>query len=146
MKKLALFMIMALGLAATACGRENVTHDSSVLPEKARTTLSQNFTSAVTLVEIEKDMGSVKEYEVTLANGSEVTFDGAGEWTSIDTPANVAVPSGLVPTAIANYVKTKHAGALIVGIEKERKGYEVELNNGLDINFDLQGNFVSYDK
>lgn len=136
----------ALALGMGACASETVTHDASQLPAEARDVISRNFTSAISLIETEKSMGSVSEYEVTLTDGSEITFKGNGEWKSIDTPNNIAVPAGLVPTAIAKYVAEKHAGALIVGIEKNKKGYEIELSNNVEMNFDTAGNFVSYDK
>lgn len=137
---------LALTVGISACSSKDITHDAGQLPVKVRDLISQNFTSAVSLVEIEKDYGKVSEYEVTLTDGSEISFYPNGEWKSVDTPTNKAVPAGLVPTSIANFVKDKHAGALIVGIEKEKKGYEVELSNGVDILFDLTGNFVKYDK
>lgn len=145
MKLHALLAVLAITLGATACSSETVTHDAGILPGKARTLISQNFTSAISLVEEEKSMGSVKEYEVTLADGSEISFTADGEWKSIDTPNNRPIPAGLVPTAIAKYVASKHAGAFIVGLEKKKNGYEVELSNGVDMEFDSIGNFVKYD-
>lgn len=135
---------MTAGLSA--CSQESVSHDANTLPSKAHEVLARNFTSAISLVKEEKDFGSVSEYEVTLTDGSEVTFSGDGDWKSVETPNNIAVPAGIVPTAISNYVRQKHAGALIVGIEKNKKGYDVELSNGIDMQFDKTGNFVAYDK
>ena len=143
--KTRLFLLgCALAGLFAACTSESTTHDATKLPESARNLISRNFTSAISLVEEEKSMGSVKEYEVTLTDGSEITFTGSGDWKSVDTPAGIAVPSGLVPTAIQSYVDTKHQGAFIDGIEKNKKGYEVELSNNIEIQFDMAGNFVSY--
>lgn len=135
--------MLALGLSA--CSSKDVSHDATRLPSKARDVISQNFTSAISLIEEEKDFGKVTEYEVTLTDGSEITFNSGGEWTSVNTPNNIPVPAGLVPTAISTYVAEKHAGALIVGIEKDKKGFEVELSNDLDLQFDSSGNFMKYD-
>lgn len=145
MRLKSLIMALSLCLGLTACSKTEVSHNADVLPDKARTVLSQNFTSAITLVKTTTSAGSSKEYDVILANGTEVEFKGNGEWTSIETPSNVAVPSGLIPTAISNYVKTKHAGALIVGIEKEKNGFSIDLSNDIELNFDLEGNFVAPD-
>lgn len=145
MKLKSLITALSFCVIITACSKTEVSHNANVLPEKARTVLSQNFTSAITLVKTTSSVASSKEYEVTLANGTEIEFKGNGEWTSVETPSNVAVPSGLVPTAISNYVKTKHAGAIIVGIEKEKKGYSIDLSNDIELNFDQEGNFLSQD-
>ncbi len=56
-----------------------------------------------------------------------------------------AVPEGIVPAAIKTYIKTKHINKFVIEIKKERKEYEVELNNGIDIVFDKNGNFKRYD-
>lgn len=146
MKLIALFAACALALGATACSSESISHDATQIPAKARNLISSNFTSAISLVETEKNLGSVHEYEVTLTDGTEITFNGGGEWESIDTPAGTPVPAGLVPTAIAEYVEQKHAGAFIIGIEKNKKGYEIELSNRVEIQFDAAGNFMNYDK
>lgn len=137
-------VLMSTGMSA--CASESVSHDANELPAKARNLISQNFTSAVSVIDIEKSMGSVKEYEVVLSDGIEISFTGSGEWKSIDTPNNVPVPEGLVPTSIARFVAEKHAGAFVVGLEKEKNGFDVTLSNGLKIEFDQGGNFIKYDK
>ena len=144
-KLLLLVGIALLGAGTVACSKDNVSHDANTLPSKAHELLAQNFNSAISLVNEEKEFGKVEEYEVTLSDGTQVTFSSDGEWKSVDTPNNLSVPAGLVPTSIADYVKDKHNGAFIVGIEKEKKGFEVELSNGIDMKFDTSGNFISYD-
>lgn len=134
------FALVAVGI--TGCSKTSVSHDADSLPEKARTTLAQNFTAAVTLVKSETNVGSTTEYDVTLSNGTEIVFRGNGEWDSVETPNDIPVPSGMIPTAIADYVKEKHTGALIVGIDKERTGYEVDLSNGVELSFDKDGNII----
>lgn len=136
----------AIALASVACTSEKVSHDATRIPAEARDLIASNFTSAISVVEEETSLGKVKEYEVVLTDGTEISFNGSGEWKSIDTPNNVPVPAGLVPTAIAKYVAEKHAGAFIVGIEKDKKGFEVELSNNVELQFDPAGNFLKYDK
>ena len=50
-----------------------------------------------------------------------------------------------MPAAIVNYVKAKHPANFVKQISKEKKEYEVDLNNGVDIVFDRNGNFKRYD-
>ena len=50
------------------------------------------------------------------------------------------------PTAIDEYISANHPGTSIVEIELEDDGsYEVELDDGTEIIFDSEGNFVEYD-
>lgn len=145
MKLHAIIAAAMLSIGMCACSTETVTHDATELPAKARDLISQNFNSSISLIEVEKHVGSVSEYEVTLTNGCQITFNGSGEWKSVDTPNNMPIPEGLVPTAIAGYVAEKHQGAYIVGLEKEKNGFEVELSNNVEMKFDSAGNFIKYD-
>lgn len=145
MKKFVLIMMAALGLAFAASARDIYAHDASVLPEAARTTISNNFKAKVSVVKIEKTLGRVDDYEVVLADGSEITFDRNGNWDNVEVANSASVPKGFVPAAVSDYVKKSHVGTRIVGIDKDRTGYDVELSNGIDIKFDKGGNFIRYD-
>lgn len=146
MKKTLLTLASVLLLTFTACSSENYSHDAQTLPEKAQSMISQYFKSAISVVKEEKEAFSGKEYEVVLSNGCEITFDGNGEWKNIETPVNLSVPEALILPSISNYVVNHHKGATIVGIEKNKKGYEVELSNGVEIQFNQEGGFLQYDK
>ena len=41
--------------------------------------------------------------------------------------------------------KANHPGEIIVSIDKEHYGYDIELSNSLDLKFNKQGQFISYD-
>ena len=87
----------------------------------------------------------ISEYEVILADGSEITFDKSGNWKDVEMPAGKSVPDYFIPKAIKDYVSKNNKGQKIVGIEKERSSYEVQLNNGIEMKFDRAGNFLRYD-
>lgn len=146
MKLHSLLLACVFGMGLIACSSEHYTHDASQLPKKATEFISKNFTSSVSVVEIEKNLGTTKEYEVTLTDGTEISFNKSGEWESVESAPNKSVPSGVIPTSIAGFVAQKQQGASIVGIERDNKGYEVELSNGVEIKFDNSGNFIKYDK
>lgn len=145
MKKVFLALTLIISIAIVAVARDTYARDSSVLPKTAQTTLKNNFKSGVSVVKIDKDFGRIHEYEVILTDGTEVTFDRNGEWDNIETSNSAAVPSAFVPKAIQSYVNQNQAGARIVGIDKERHGYDVELSNGVEMKFNKQGQFLRYD-
>ena len=141
-----LFALVAIvGMSAAAYARDTYSHDASVLPEAARTVLSKNFKSEVSVVKIDKDFGRVSEYEVILTDGTEITFDRNGNWDNVEVKSSASVPSAFVPSGIAEYVRTNLSGTRIVGIDKERSGYDVELSNGAELKFNKNGQFVRYD-
>ena len=81
------------------------------------------------------------DYTVYLDNGVKVEFDGSGKWDSI----KGAVPSAVIPAKIKNYLSQHYASFNVVKIDRKRYGYEVELNNDLELKFDVNGNFLGLD-
>lgn len=144
MKKLLLIMAVILGVFS-ASARDTYSHDASVLPVAAQTVIKNNFKADVSHIKIEKEWGRISEYDVVLTDGSEITFDSKGNWKDIEMGINRAVPSALIPDAIADYVKQNQKKANITGIEKNRSGYDVELSNGVEMKFDSEGRFLRYD-
>lgn len=135
---------MLFAVVGTAYADEYA-HSDAVLPASAKSVIKKNFKSAVSLVKIDKTLGRVTEYDVVLNDGSEISFDADGNWKDVETNAMKAVPAGFVLQPIRDYVARNHKGQHVVGIEKERSGYDVELSNGIDMKFSKEGKFLRYD-
>ncbi len=144
MKKILLMMALIVGIFSSSA-RDNYSHDVNSLPVAARTMLKNNFKAAVNHIKIEKELGRIHEYEVVLNDGSEITFDHSGNWKDVEMGKNKAVPTALVPVGIATYVNQHQNKSKVIGIEKKKSGYEVELANGVEIKFDSNGKFISYE-
>ena len=71
---------------------------------------------------------------------------GFGEWTEVKCPKGLK--NGIIPVQIMNFMKhrgyLKH-GVKPVKIEYSRKGYEVKLSNGTELEFDNRFNLVDVD-
>jgi hypothetical protein len=82
--------------------------------------------------------------DVTLSDYTQIEFDGniAGkklEWDEVNckhSTVHTAVPAALIPTEIADYVSRLHSEQRIVKIAKDFRGWEIELSNGIEIEFD----------
>jgi hypothetical protein len=88
------------------------------------------------------------EYEVKLSDGTEIEFTRKGEWKSIDCKhSNIytSVPEALIPVEIANYVKTNFTDEDIIKIDKDRREWEIELSNRLEIKFDKKFRVLEFD-
>lgn len=117
---------------------------AQALPQPITDFLQQQFPGAtVAYVETDNEHGGL-EYDVTLNDGTEVDFDPANQWEQVDCKVK-AVPAALVPPAIASYVKANYQGLPITKIDRKRYGYEIELSNGLDLNFNPNGQFTGID-
>ena len=109
------------------------------LPQKAQQFINTYFKGVEFLSATVDD-----DYEVYLANGTKVEFTLQGEWKEVKCPGS-AVPTAIVPAAITKYVKAQFPNSIIVKIDKKYGGYDVELNNEMELKFDKNGKFLSYD-
>ena len=84
------------------------------------------------------------DYTVIFNNGQKVEFDKSGAWKEVDCKRS-AVPSGIVPGQIKSYVSRNYPNVRIQKIDRDRKGYEVKLSNGLEVTFDKRFRVVDID-
>ena len=103
------------------------------LPKASQDFLAAHFGNLQLAFAVEdpKYMGS--EYEVVYTDRTEVEFNTQGEWTSVERRYE-AVPAGIVPR-----------GHKITKISRNRFEWEVELTNGLEIEFDTNFNVIGID-
>ena len=123
-------------------------HDRIISPDKlpaaAKTFVQQYFpNNTISYAKADKEFMKTT-YEARLDDGTEIDFTGSGEWDKVDCKFK-AVPAAIVPAAIAQYVASSFPGAVIVKIDKERYGYEVELNNDLELKFNKEGALLYVD-
>ena len=145
MKKLIITLGLLLGLNATMLAADTCSNDESILPQQARTLISDNFQSKISVIEVEKKKGNINEYEVVLSDGTEIIFDENGNMESIETPRAESVPSVFIPQKISDYIAKNYSSARVVGIDKESYGYEIDLSNGIGLQFNVQGDFIRFD-
>lgn len=137
MKKIVLFLVMVVASIGTACAFDKYTIDRSELPEEARAMLDQYFPrTKVGMIKVDKHLLRKTDYDVRLVNGTEIEFNNKGKWTSVDCKAR-EVPSELVNKTIRNYVKKNYPDVTIVKIEKKSSGTEIELSDGVELEFDF---------
>ena len=85
-----------------------------------------------------------KKYEVIFANSSKVEFFKDGTWKEVDCKYST-VPEAVIPEAILRYVKATYPDHKVVKIEKEDRGYEAKLANGMKLEFDNKFNLIDID-
>ena len=138
------FFFLCMLVQSVTCLADDKIIPVEQLPASAKTFVKKYFPQA-TIEYATKDtefMGTT--YEVRLSDGTEVDFDKKGNWDNVDCKTK-AVPASLVPAAIAQYVKAHYPNTVIVKIDKERGGYEIELSNDLDLKFNSKGKLIGID-
>lgn len=143
MKKI-LFILVSITLSLTACADHQQLVEYAELPVVAQTFIRKYFNpSDVSYIERERE-GMHVEYNVYLKDATEIDFDHQGNLQSIDCRKN-AVPEGIVPELITSFVSLHHPGEMIVEYSIGYRFLFVEISNGLDLVFDLEGHFVRVD-
>ena len=115
------------------------------LPKMAQSFIKNHFADqSVAVAKMETEFMD-KSYDVIFTNGDKVEFDKKGKWTKVDCKHG-QVPQGIIPMPIQKYIAKNYPDAKVIKIElTDRKGYEVDLNNGLDIEFDKRMNVKDID-
>lgn len=147
------FIALSLLLSTTSCNSDDDNTPSTqtviepaALPSSAKTFTETYFPNAVYKSTVKLNTPTVNGtvYDISLANGFEIDFDAAGNWTEID-GGNQAIPTALIPEKINAYVAANYPGLFVVQIENEKTKYDIELSNGVDLVFTSAGDFVRID-
>ena len=108
-------------------------------------TFVETYFPQTTILNVETDDN---EIEVKLEDRTEIDFTVNFEWKNIDCEDSQiygVVPTELVPTQITDYVTANYPNSHIDKIEKHNFGWEIELNNGIEIEFDSNFNVIEID-
>lgn len=139
---IAICCMMSFNIVANAGNDKPI--NVNELPAKAQTLLSKHFKGQkVMLATIEFGVVS-RSYDVVLRNGTKLEFDKKGNLTEIDCKQGI-VPSLLIPQPIKNYLKENYRGETVRKIELNKKEYEVELTNGIDLTFNKHFQLIDID-
>jgi len=144
MKKQFGIILIALMATLNACADNDRIIAFELLPADAQAKVSGLFQRSEVSYCTEDNDWFGKEYKVRLNNGWELEFDSAGELIKADAH-KAALPAGLVPEGIQKYVSTTFPSAAVTEWKKDSRTIDVELNNGLDLVFDLNYNFLRLD-
>lgn len=139
-----LFLLAFMAAALTNVRAfDKYTIDRDELPQPAQEFLNEHFPKAkVSMIKVDKHLLKKTDYDVKLTNGTKIEFNNSGKWTSVDCKTK-EVPQKLILKAIRNYVSKNFPKTFITSIEKKTSGYEIELNDGVELKFNPLGGFKS---
>lgn len=96
--------------------------------------VTQHFPEAT----IQMVMPDEDDIDVVLNDYTKIEFKLNNEWKKVDcehATKFISVPSTLVPEQITAYVNANFPNTVIKKLEKKYFGWEIELSNGLEVNF-----------
>ena len=146
MKMLAFLFVSLLMVNLSVWAGNDKPIKVSEMPKAAQHFIQNHFAGqSIAVAKVETDFMN-KSYDVIFTNGDKVEFDKKGNWTNVDCE-HTQVPQAVIPMAIQKYLAKNYPDAYVLKIElTDRKGYDVDLNNGFDIEFDKRFNVIEIDR
>ena len=146
MKKIVFLFISLFAMNFVALAGNDKPIQVSEMPKAAQLFIKNHFADlSVAMAKVETDFLD-KNYDVVFTNGNKVEFDKKGNWTNVDCE-HTQVPVAILPEAIRQYVAKNYPDAKVLKIEvTDRKGYEVVLSTGFELEFDKRMNVIDVDR
>lgn len=146
MKRIGIILIGLALMTNLACAdNDKVTNNINELPQVSRTFLNNYFNgNKVSHIKIDKDLFLIDSYDVILTDGTSVEFNRDGEWKEVKS-FQQNIPDTLIPAEIRQYVSQNYPGQKIMTVERGKRKVSVDLANGLELEFDLNGNLIDID-
>lgn len=138
--KVSIFSLLLISLVG--CDKETVMPGTDH-PEEIVNYVETHFPENKIIQVIEDVDGFTKKYEVLLDGDFKLEFNRKKE--IIDIEGRTSLPASVIPTPIQDYVAENFPENFIIGWELEGKNQQVELDNGLDIEFTMDGDFIRID-
>ncbi len=133
-----LFAVLTLSFSAKADHDQVITFNQ--LPASAQTLLKEHFAGKVPLV-VTMDWD---DYTIVYDSGEKIEFDKQGNWKDFDCKTS-HVPSAIIPKQIKTHVRATFPGTTILKLDRNRRGYEIKLNNGLEIEYNREFKVIDMD-
>jgi len=127
-------------ISLLACADEKRVIEFTALPKASQQLLTQFANPQDILLITQDGTANWADFEVKFSDRSEWEFDAKGQLEQVEVPAGV--PAGVLPEKIVQYIQAAYPKAVITQYAKDRRDQEVELNNGLELKFDLQGQLL----
>lgn len=144
MKKIILALSAIILTVAPASAGQNRHIRFDQLPGVSQQFVREHFADAqISIVMMDKELFDTS-YEVIFSDGRKVEFGKDGQWKEIDCKFG-RVPESALPAPIAGFVSDNHPGLFVVEIDRDKRDYEMKMNNGAGLKFDLKFNFLGYD-
>ncbi|MGR7814043.1 PepSY-like domain-containing protein [Lacinutrix undariae] len=150
MKKAATILAL-FAIIFTSCSNDddNNSNDSEIvlteaqIPSEITAYIAQHFPSNTTNTVIEDTDDNVITYEVYLSESVQLEFNSNFEIIEID--SLYQLPNSVIPQAILDYVVLNYPTNFINGWELEYNHQQIDLNNNIELEFEMNGDFIRID-
>ncbi|SHJ66447.1 PepSY-like domain-containing protein [Pseudozobellia thermophila] len=114
------------------------------IPESIQTYINDHF-GETTILNAEKETeNDGVTYEIHLSDNTDLEFN--GDLDIVDIDGTSKLPESVIPEAIRDYTATNYPDNYITDWELELDHQQVELDNHVELEFDMNGDFIRIDK
>lgn len=146
-KILPLFGLVAMSAIFVACDSDNDSNErilnENEIPSAILTYKNQHFPQHEIIRAVQDNERNGTIYEIYLNRNLELDFN--GNLQIIDIDGSEQLPDSVIPSPILTYVNQNYSGNYITDWELERNHQQIGLNNGIYIEFDMDGSFIRID-
>ena len=111
---------------------------TSAMAQNANPAITQFVEQYFPKATVQMVMPDEDDIDVVLNDYTKIEFKLNYEWKKVDCEHSTtftSVPATLVPEQITAYVNSNFPNTIIKKLEKKYMGWEIELNNGLEVKF-----------
>ena len=138
---LALFSILFFALQG--CDKQEILRTPTDIPVEIQKYVTTHFPDQQILQVIKETDGLTVTYDVYLDNQTELEFNRKKEIIKIE--SKFELPDSVIPAKIKAYVVANFPAYYIIGWELEGNHQQIKLNNDMDIEFTMDGDFIRID-
>ena len=143
MKRFIVILAVVFGVTFVASADERPV-ELSQLPKAAQEFISKHFSKIPLLyATVDREILDT-DYEVRLEDGTKIDFNGSGDWKEVSNK-RVGIPKAIIPAKISHYVDKQYPQSAVLSIERDTRDYEINLSNGLELTFTLDGRLIGID-
>ncbi len=135
-----IFLSIFCALALTACADDDRPITFEQLPQAAQALLTQYVDPTTILLVTQDGVSMWADYDVLTNDRQEWGFNSDGSLESVK--IYTGVPDALVPEVVRAYIQKMYPDAVIIKYSIDFRDQEVELNNRIELKFDLKGRLL----
>lgn len=134
--------IFVASLTLLSCDKETILQDSEI-PTAIKSYVTENFPENPIIQAVKDRDGITTTYDIILDQNIKLEFNSDKE--IIDIEGVTALPNSVIPKKIAQYVSANHPTNTITDWKIDDRRQKVKLNNGLELEFNKDGDFLRID-
>ncbi|SOD18084.1 PepSY-like domain-containing protein [Pedobacter xixiisoli] len=144
MKLFTKLFAVAMILFFASCDKDDTMLSGDKVPLPIGVFVSAHFPNNAIIKAVKNNDNNKESYDISLEGNFELEFDENFGITSIE--GNTRLPNSVIPPAILTYVTANYPNQFITDWELESNHQQIELNNGLNLEFNMDGSFIKIER